>query len=250
MMKFLSAICCCLAILFGIPSLSAAETLKIGSMENFSPFNFNDGSGDVVGIDVDIIETVLSEMKLSAVHKPLPWKRAIAEFENGKLDILFQLAPTPERFEKYTMVGPIRSNNRAWFVRKDSELKDVLSLTDLDGLRVGTILGFSYPEDFTSASNFTKDPAKNISTNVNKLAATRLDIVLESEIPFLFEASKLGLSEEFRMLPSYAVESERWIAFQKSDRGRELGKEFQKKLDALHERQGVTSIIQKWQNRE
>ncbi len=67
------------------------------------------------------------------------------EFQNGTTDILCQLTLTPERRDKWNMVGPIRNNNRAYYVKIDSKINDVTALNDLKGLIVVTIMGYHIP---------------------------------------------------------------------------------------------------------
>ena len=229
-----------------ISNAFSQESIKIGSMDKYPPYNFKGKGGKYIGIDVAIIEAVLNELGIKAIHVPTPWKRALVDFETGKTDMLFQLAPKPERFEKWNMVGPLRDNNRAYFVKNDSKIVDIKSIKELKGLKVGTIRGYVYPDEFMQADYFKKQEVTNIKQNVIKLSKGRIDIVVENEYPFKYELNKLRIEHGIRMLPTFASKHVRYAAFHKDKKGNELSKIFQKNLDELISSGMIKSIIDNW----
>ncbi len=226
-----------------LPRAYSEESIKIGSMEHYAPYNFEGEDGKYIGIDVAIIEAVLTELDITFTHLPRPWKRAVVEFEDGDTEMLFQLTLTPERSEKWHMVGPIRPNNRGYFVKHDSPIQDITTIQDLKGFSVGIIRGYTYPKEFVNADYFTKEKVTNIKQNVWKLEMGRVDVVLENVIPFQYYARKLGFEDRIRMLPTLAQEGERYVAFQKNERGEHLSTMFQKKLDRLIANGTIQAIL-------
>ncbi len=222
------------------------ESIKIGSMQNYAPYNFESKNGKYIGIDVAIIETVLSELGLTAVHEPRPWPRAVIEFEEYKTDALFQLTATTERFLNWNMVGPIRSNARVYFVRANSSITDITSINDLKGLNVGVIRGYAYSDEFMKANDFEKEYVTDIVQNVMKLALGRVDIVIANKLPFKLETKMQEHENTIRMLPTPILVSERYIAFHKDEKGNALAKRFQIKLDELKLNGRVQKIIDSW----
>ncbi len=232
--------------LYVSPSVWAQETIKIGSMQNYAPYNFKGESGRYIGIDVAIVEAVLTKIGISFAHAPRPWKRALLEFERGTTQMLFQLKPSPERFEKWHMVGPIRPNNRGYFVRHDSDILDIKTIGDLEGLAVGIVGGYKFSDAFKNAKNFRKYEVTNVEQNVHKLNLGRVDVVIENVIPFQYQIRKLGFEGKMRMLPTFAETGERYVAFQKDEQGKNLAKIFQKTLDELIANAAIQSIIDTW----
>ena len=231
---------------FSVGSVLAEETIRVGSMAKYPPYNFMNTQGEYTGIDVAIIESVLDELAIKVIHVPTPWKRAIKNFEGGQTDMLFQLSPSSERFKKWNMVGPIRENNRAYFVLHDSEIKDIKSVEQLRGLKVGTVLGYQYTKDFMQATFFTKDEVVEFPQNIHKLVRGRIDIVLENEYPFKLALSKISEQKRIRMLPSFASTGGRFVAFRKDKKGNKLAHLFQKKLDEKISKGEITLIINTW----
>jgi len=233
-------------VTFFIPKVLSQESIKIASMDNFAPYNSRGKDGAYIGIDVAIIEAVLNELGIKYTHMPLPWNRAVIEFEKGTADMLFQLEMTPERYEKWNMVGPIRKNNFAYFVQKDSNIRDIKMIKDLKGLDIGLIRGYSYSKEFLDADYLTKAYVTDITQNVNKLMRGRIDIVMENELPFKYESKKMGFENVFRMLPTYSSESERYVAFPKNKKGIRIARRFQKKLNELKSNGSIQSILDNW----
>jgi ABC-type amino acid transport substrate-binding protein len=232
--------------LFFLPDACSQEPIKIGSMENFPPYNFTGKDGKYIGIDVAIIEAVLNKLGIAYTHQPRPWKRAVKELEDGDTQMLFQLSPKTEWFEKFYMAGPLRTNNRAYFVKHGSDIRDIPTIQDLKGRRVGIILGYRWTEEFVKADYFEKQEVAKIEQNVLKLDANRVDVVIENESVFNYLAQQLKLKDRFRMLPTYFETDKRYAAFRRDERGKKLAEMFQKKLDELVANGTIQSIIDTW----
>lgn len=247
MKKVILAFTVLLLFISGIPGSTSAQHINIGSAEKFPPFNYTDKGGNYIGIDVTIIEMILDEIEVTYSHKPRPWKRAIAEFESGRTDMLFQLTPKPERFTNWYMVGPIRKNISAYFVKADSKIQEIKSLSDLKGLRVGVMNGYKYFKEFDEANIFTKDPVHHTVQNVRKLFKGRVDVVIETEQVFKYEIKMADLEGAIRMLPTPAVESTRYAAFRRTYKGKHLSELFQNKLDELKSKGVIQQTVDTWQ---
>jgi polar amino acid transport system substrate-binding protein len=60
------------------------------------------------------------------------------------------------------------------------------SIADLAGLRIGTVLGYSYPEvESILGKNFIRDDGPSAASNLRKLAAKRFDYAIISEAALL-----------------------------------------------------------------
>jgi len=223
---------------------SSKEVLKIGSMENYAPYNFKK-DGKYTGLDVEIIETVFNELGVKVKHIPKPWKRALIEFESGKTDSLFQLTPKPERFKKWNMVE-LRSNDSVYFVKSDSPIVDIKSIKELTGLRVGVGRGFSYGGEFDTATSFHREEVESTKQNISKLLLGRVDIIRENEIPVKYELKQMNLEAKIRMLPTPGSKAKRYIAFHRDKRGNMLAKKFTDQLNSLKENGKLKEIFKKW----
>lgn len=211
---------------------NASAPIVIGSMESFAPFNYYNDAGDYVGLDTEVINAVFASLGIAYEHAPRPWKRALLEFNSGVTDVLFQFTPTEERAVKWHGVK-LRNNNQAYYVTPASPIEDIASLADLDGLTVGTIAGFTYSAEFDRAANFEKVVTKTFDAHLRILLAGRADVIIANEVTFEHAVEQMGLSASFRKLPTYAIQSERWIAFQKTPEGIALGNRFKAQLETM-----------------
>ncbi|CUH77447.1 putative amino-acid ABC transporter-binding protein precursor [Tritonibacter multivorans] len=220
----------------------AAGTVRISSMEGFAPFNYTNEAGTYVGLDTAVVDAVFEALGVSVEHAPRPWKRALAEFEHGDTDVLFQFKHNDTRDAKWHIVR-LRSNNQAYFVTAGSDVQDITSLEDLSGLTVGVMAGFSYNDAFDAASNFKKAAAPSLEANIKKLKAGRVDVVIANEAVFDHTARTLGLSDAFRTMPTPATKGARYIGFQKTPEGIALGDKFKAKLEEMQSSGAVDDIV-------
>lgn len=99
----------------------------------------------------------------------LPWRRALSMVESGRVDGLLGCYLTAERaaYLLYTE-GVAESSLNLFTLRRD----EPLSFTDENGepIVVGTILGASYPREFTALSSMRTEPAVTFEQNVAKLS--------------------------------------------------------------------------------
>lgn len=221
-----------------------AETWVVGSQEGFGPFNYT-VDGRYSGMDVDILEEAAAMIGVTLDHRPGPWKRALFDFEAGKLDAMFQLTPTPERFEKWNMVGPFRTTRTVYVTRKDSPIVDIRSLEDLEGLVIGVVSGFTYGSAFDVQDDLIKEESTDDFTNVRKLLLGRSDVIVGGNATLDYVADELNAQDKLRVLPTPLVERDRYIAFHRSPRGDDQARRMQAALDRMHSSGRILEIVKK-----
>lgn len=225
-----------------------AESWVVGSMEGFAPFNYTVGE-EYVGIDVQILNEAAQSIGVVLNHQPLPWNRALLDFQIGNLDALFQLAPTPERFDKWHMVGPLRRTRTVFVTHKDSLLQDVRSLDDLEGLVVGVVAGFTYEDRFDHHPDLAREVSKDDFTNIRKLLLGRSDVIVGGYATLSHVAEELNASDMLRFLPTPLVEQDRYIAFPRDERGAGQAVRLQEALEQMHRAGRIEDIVQKHTSR-
>lgn len=226
----------------GVATQTRAETWRVASMEGFGPFNYTD-KGEYTGIDVTILDEAAESIGVTLEHLPMPWKRALLTFERKEVDAVFQLSPTPERFEKWTMVGPLRTTRTVFAVPKEHSLRDFGGLEDLDGLLIGVVAGFVYESEFDRAAFLTKEEAPDDFANIRMMLLGRTDIIVGGYATLNFVARDLGVDHKLRYLPTPLIERARYIAFHRTEEGREKGARLQEAIDAMHVSGRIQEII-------
>jgi len=97
------------------------------------------------------------------------------------------------------------------------------SLADLQGKVVGVTHGYPYSRAVMAASGFTLEVAVSDELNIRKLAAGRIDAFVLDEKTGLKAAEALGLADAIQYDRNAPVSRQDvYVAFQPTDRGREL----------------------------
>ena len=199
---------CCL--FFGNSALS--EEVTLGYVD-FPPYEYQKDN-EPEGILVDIVKQIFRKAKIPLDLKYLPFKRALLNTKEGKLDGLFNFYKTAARVPFYDYSKPIIKNYLVFFVHKDSKIK-YKSLEDLVGLRVGVIRGYTYGKEFDTSSLFKKQSNNSHIANFKKLKLGRIDIYPCDSIVGKYLIRKNNLYSEFKVLPKPLKVMDGYIGFTK-----------------------------------
>lgn len=119
---FLTLLSCCLAILQSAPP-ALAETsdntqtrlqrvvksgeLRIGLTGSQPPLNMTNKSGEIIGLEVDLIKALANAMGLDAHFTTMPFAELLPALDQGKVDLVISgMTITPERNAKVAFAGP------------------------------------------------------------------------------------------------------------------------------------------------
>jgi len=111
-----------------------------------------------------------------------PWARALTELEAGQHDGVIGAWYQPERERIMDFAKPMGIDNLVGYfglAKRPGAGKHQLP-TDLAGLHIGTVQGYANPQAFEQAVQLgaKADPARDDLTNLRKLLAGRVDLVL------------------------------------------------------------------------
>lgn len=194
------------ALLLSIASLSATGTeptqsdvVRLSSVE-WPPFSGRDLPNQ--GLSTAIVSRTLARAGLTLTVEFLPWQRAV---NTGLRE-----AGYAGYFPEYNVAGlegarcllsdPIGSSPLGFAERVDAPV-DWRTLTDLQGRRIGTVRGYVNTDGFDRAAAdgiLNVEPAVDDATNLRKLAAGRLDLVV---IDANVMAHLLSTHPDLRTLP-------------------------------------------------
>ncbi len=191
-----------------------AEVWQVAGDETFPPYVYEENDR-VVGIHADIARAVLDKLQVDYELKTYPWKRVINMTDNALVTFSLSWVESVERFEKYLMVGPIQYGRTVFMVRKDSSI-EFNELSDLKGYKIGMISGYTYSMEFKVATFLNKEAATVDNAQlISKLLAKRVDVIIGDESTLSFEAKKLHVSHEIKILPKPLKVVSRYVAFPK-----------------------------------
>ena len=228
-------------------TITYAEKWIVACDKHSPPYNFIDEAGNPSGLDTELVQAVMDYLKTDYKIKFLPWKRVVMMTDENRLDLAYQWVSKPIRFEKYLMIGPLRSGKTLFVVRKDSKIVSYTTLESLKPYRIGMIRGYSYSPEFDEASYLKKSPNAGDYKQLLQilLAEKRVNMIIGDLHSVSFTAKQLGVYEQIRFLPKVLTERQRYVAFPKQ-KSAKAGL-FAHGLNAIRENGNYDKILKKWQ---
>ena len=228
-----------------LQTIKDAGKLVLGLDDTFAPMGFRDGSGEIVGFDIDLAKEVASRMGVELEIKPIDWSSSILSLNKGDIDVLWNGVTINESRKEQINFSKPYLNNRLIIV-KPKDRNDINSKEDLAGKVLGVQVGSN---DEALQSDPISKEAKEIrkyDVNVNAfldLKAKRIDAVIIDEV-----AAQYYISEEkvdFVVVENSPLTEEFYgIGFRKSDG--ELLAEVDRILDEMKADGKAAEISQKW----
>ncbi|MDJ0883396.1 MAG: transporter substrate-binding domain-containing protein [Desulfobacterales bacterium] len=124
--------------------LARTETIKVHNETDWPPFNFNQ-NGTPRGYSVDYIELLAAKtgLEIEFVSGPT-WDEFLKRMKTGELDVMLNIAMTPERKGFLTFTPPYLQMIQALYTREDFPAVD--GIEDLFGRRLAVPRGYFLQE--------------------------------------------------------------------------------------------------------
>ncbi len=176
-------------------NVTAHGPIKISTFTDYPPYLHHE-NGQHTGLYLRIVELTLNAIAQPYTVEAVPFKRGLYQAASGD-SVLIGILKTEERAKTLDFSDPFYQERvSVYFDTQTSSLKK--GVEHLDGLRVGTLLGWSYGPVFDQAREANRFTAKDgqLESNFYKLAKGRLDAVIHSELSAVYVLNKLGLNDE------------------------------------------------------
>ena len=204
----LAGLASCAPVLIGAAH-AACDRPIVWAWNQFPPYAYLSPSGDLKGLDVEIVERVLKEMGCTGTPVELPAKRALAELERGDIDLVAAASITPEREVYGRFSIRYRDERVAIFMLADNPMRPQLkSAVDLYTVRPRLVanLGGFYGDDFDAYEKATSDAAlvsrsPSIEDRFRLVEGGRTDGLIEDDIAGADVARRLGLQNKLAVAP-------------------------------------------------
>ena len=137
-----------LNIFYSAP-LMAQVDLVVRMNENAFPTSVKTADG-WQGMDVDVLEEMMSSTDLNFSVVAIPFKRAISEIAKGQIDIIANLTKNPVRSKDMLWIGPVRSTRISFIVLKKNQgptinnVAELMSILETKHQQIGKVMGVSY----------------------------------------------------------------------------------------------------------
>ncbi|MDB5362238.1 MAG: amino acid transporter substrate-binding protein [Rhodospirillales bacterium] len=235
-----------LSLFCSVSHSAAAETWTMVSEDDVPPFVSLD-KGHKVGLDVDLLGTVLHEAGVDAEHRGLPWNRVLQMLDRGKVDLGFPFVASPEYSARYILVGPIRLGRSALVGVAGTRI-EFKEFNDLKRFVVATVQGYDYSPAFDQAAGLRKDQtATSQLLLLRKLIAERDDLIAGDADTLKMLAEREGVTRRVAFLPHLIEEAPRYVAFPR-DRA-DKAERFRTALERVRARGDLDPILARWHDR-
>ncbi|WP_404419373.1 substrate-binding periplasmic protein [Marinospirillum sp.] len=153
------------------PGFLLASPLQALIMET-EPWGFyNPETGELQGIWIDIAEELEAQSGIPQEKRLAPYARVMESLALGDADLSY-LIQSPDREDEVVHAGFLFNFGSVVQARSGIKLQ---SYEDLRGLRIGVLQGIRLSPEFDQDDDLYKVPVRNYETQINMLAAGRLD---------------------------------------------------------------------------
>lgn len=80
------------------PKDRSKKEMVVGTSADFAPFSLIDGTGNIVGFDIDLIHEICTRLQIAYRLENMPFETLLTQMQFGSIDIIAAgMSPTPER---------------------------------------------------------------------------------------------------------------------------------------------------------
>ena len=193
-----------------------AETIKMGSSIDFAPYEYyDDETGDIVGIDVEIAQAVADKLGYELEIEDMQFDSIIAAVVSGKVDFgMSGFTVTEERKQSVDFSTTYTTAKQSVIVPDGSAITSVDDLFNADnefkiGVQIGTTGDLYITDDIEanglkhSVERFNKAPDAVVALKSGKVDC----VIIDDQVAISFVAANEGLSilDTAYALEDYAI---------------------------------------------
>lgn len=179
--------------------------LIVSTNAEFPPYEYYDAN-EIVGIDIEIAQTIADKLGLELEVKDGAFDAIIAEVVSGKADIgIAGMTVTDERKQNVDFSDSYATGTQVIIVKEDSEIK---SAADLEGKSIGVQLGTTGDIMATDIKDSKVEQYNKGMDAVQALSQGKIDAVIIDSEPAKFyekEVSGLKILDEAFAVEDYAI---------------------------------------------
>ncbi|MGH8491942.1 MAG: substrate-binding periplasmic protein [Moraxellaceae bacterium] len=194
-----------------LPSLVLAQTLTL-AVDPWPPFTDKNGKG----VATEVVRAALKRGGTTLKTVDVPWDKAWEGSVAGRYDGVLAVWFDADRARALQFSEPYMLNRLVMVVR-NKDVDVIKSLSDLAGRKVGVVKGYSYHPEFDAAENFPRVESASLSGSMVKLAAGKVEVVVDSEVAIEYWMRRNPKSaKQVKILPDALGERALYIALNRS----------------------------------
>jgi ABC-type amino acid transport substrate-binding protein len=222
--------------------LKTPGQLSVGSDIPYAPFEFyaKPGSSQVVGFDVDLVNSVAKTLGITKVNfVRTKFDTILLSIAQHKFDLVASsVSITPKRAKQVLFSAPYFKANQSVMVRKGSDIK---SIKDLTGKTVGAQRGTTGADLASKIKDVDLKQYELIDDAFNALAAGRVDAVVND---FAISAYASKAKPQLQVVQQVPTNEGYGLVFAKDQTT--LQKAFNRGLATIRKNGTYAKIYRKW----
>jgi polar amino acid transport system substrate-binding protein len=231
----------------------AAKQLSVG-WELWYPYQYHNNKRELVGLDIESFNAIMTEAKISYTAAEIPWKTHLHFLKTGKMDIAMGASWSKDREEYAYFTLPYRQETVKLFVRQ-GEAKNVRlnTLSDLAGspYMIGVEAGYYYGEDYQELikkSDFRANISEviDLEQNATLLMKGHLDGFLVDPYTMLSFVKKYDMEGQFEQHSLVIYSADIFIMLSKKSTDKKLLDKINQAIVTLQSKGTLNQISQNW----
>ena len=128
------------SLIWGFPNTWAVEKVLVMT-EQFPPFNYHENNS-IKGISTIIVKRLMEEAKIDYNLELVPWKRAYQTALNRPNTLIFTMAKTESRKDKFHWIGKLSNRKVSLFRLRDRQDLDKMTFEEAKAkAKIATVQG-------------------------------------------------------------------------------------------------------------
>ncbi|MAD74138.1 MAG: hypothetical protein CML20_04975 [Rheinheimera sp.] len=170
--------------------LKQHSLLRVGLISNWPPMEFVDDDGNIAGVSHEVLQLLSQRLNINFDLRVYDnFETILSDLENGKLDLVTNVVPKPERLSYAHFTEPFWSVKWAAIGLINGENID--SIRQLSGKRVAVFKDYQLAQQLTDlANNVDVVRISSVKDGIRMLQGNQVDFVLET-----LEAGSRALTE-------------------------------------------------------
>jgi cystine transport system substrate-binding protein len=165
-----------------LDDIKSAGALRVGTEGTYAPFTFHDGSGALVGFDVEIAREIAKRIGVEAQFVEGPWDGLIAGIDANRYDVVInQVGITDERKAKYDFSEPYIASKAALVVKGDNT--DITSFEGLQGKKAAQTITSNFGK-LAQANGAEIVPTEGFDQSIALVLQGRADATINDSLSF------------------------------------------------------------------
>ena len=225
---------------------AANDEITVGVSTGYPPYYYEQ-KGELVGVCIDLVDSVAQSLGLKITYKQFPWERMLFNAQQGHVDAIMPLFRTEERdsflyFDNLSLVD----EKNSFFTWKENKVQFDGNFETMKPYKVGVVTGYSYGENFDTYSSFTKVTTQNDKHLVEMFKHRRFDVGIGSRDVVMFNAKRENISGQIQFLEPPITKDPLYIGFSKVKGHEGLSKRFSVELQRFKLTEEYHAILEKY----